>query len=266
MTRALIMAAAVAVVFVGAAQGGARAITKIEARTLPPDVVLHRVLEQFADAVIPPEPVKPVVRPKHPLTDMYYVTRPRGTYVRDLCQADQVRFDFDPVGADDKGGDTAMKVSGISVRNTFRFLAPPSAATSSQSISSAERRELKARCAKLDPETGFFDADNDEVAEEGGLLLQAILKDAATSAMPSSYDCEGYTAKECAETVRQAAPDKLILVKRCHAFTTDQRGECTEIWSQFVGLTVLSEGSGDQLKIIRVKVSEIVTTADERED
>ena len=266
MTRAVVVAAVLAAIWAGFAHAEPTSITKTEARTLPPRVVLHRVLDQFGDALVLPEPIKPVARPKHPLTDIYYVTRPRATYVRDLCQADQVRFDLDPVAADDQGADTAMKVSGVSVRNTFRFLASPSPSSRDQSMSSAERRELKKRCAQLDPETGFFDADDDEVAEEGGLLLLAILRDAAIGALPAFYDCEGYTAKECAETVRQAAIGKLMLVKRCHAFTADQRGECTEIWSQFVGLTVLSEGYGDKLKIIHVKVSEIVTTADLRED
>jgi hypothetical protein len=131
-------------------------------------------------------------------------------------------------------------------------------------MSLAERKELKERCAQLDPETGFFDADDDEVAEEGGMLLQAILRDAANGATPSSYECDGYAPRECAETVKQAALDKLMLIKRCPNYTGDER--CTQIWAQFVGLTVLLTGYGDTLKVVRAKVSEIVTTADERED
>jgi len=264
MRRAILVAVAVAVLCSGLAHAESTSITKIEARSLPPGVVLHRVLDQFADVIILPEQIKPSVRPKHPLTDMYYATRPRGTYFHDLCQADQVKFDFDPVGKADDNADAPMKVSGISVRNTFRFLAAPSGSSSTQTMSSAERKELKERCAKLDPEAGFFDADSDEVAEEGGLLLQAVLRDTANGATPPSYECDGYTPKECADIVKQAALDKLMFVKRCANYTGDER--CTEIWAQFVGLTVLSTGYGDTLKVVRVKVSEVVTTGDERED
>lgn len=264
MTKTVVVTVALAVIWSAVAHAGPTSITKIEARKLPPDAVLHRVLNQFADAIVLPEPINAAVRPKHPLTDMYYATRPRGTYFRDLCQADQVKFDLDPVGADDDTADSPMKVSGIRVRNTFHFLTSPSTSSSAQSMSRAERRELKKRCGQLDPETDFFEADSDEVAEEGGLLLQAVLRDAASGATPSSYECDGYTPKECADIVRQAALDKLMLVKRCVNYTGDER--CTEVWAQFVDLTVLSTGSGDGLKVVHVKVSEIVTTADPRED
>lgn len=268
MTRAWIVAAVVTVVgavgFGGAAQGGTLAITKMEARTLPAADVLHRVLDQFADTVVLPAPLAPAGRPKHPLTDMYYATRPRGTDVRDLCQTDRIAFDFAPVGAD-RGADTAVKVSAIRVQSRFRFLAPPSA-PSGRGMSAAEHGELTKRCAKLDPETDFFEADSAESALEGGLLLQVILKDVAGGALPASYDCGGESATVCVKNVQQAAVDALVLVRRCYAFATGQNAECLDVWSQNVGFSVLFTRSGDTLKTVRVHVGEMVTTADLRED
>ena len=256
--------ALLAVLFATSACGESPALTKIEARSLPPQTVLRRVLDQFSDIVILPAPETTSVPPKHPLTELYYATRPRGSTVPELCQADQVTFEFSPASAAEDSASAAMKVSGIEATKTFHFLAPPVA--SDVQMSPADRRALDGRCRNTDPETGFFQAEDDDLARTGILLLGQIQRDLASGTVPSSYHCETRAAEECVAIVEAATPDKVLSISSCTVFDAESAVSCTEIRASDVDLTVLSRGHDESLKPIRVKIQEMVMVADPREE
>ncbi len=249
------------------AEDGAAPITKIEARRLPPNVVKRHVLDQLFDILVLEPYPKIAERPKHELTDLSFWTRAHGAYVSGLCEADQLTVTFDPVGLEPKGADTPVKVSGISARGYYRFLTLP-VGVSGAEMSLADRKALDRRCAGLDPDQiNFFQAENDDDARDGALVLQAVLRQAATGSISTVHGCAPEdTAKACAAFVAGASLDKLKSIEWCNIPNDPVAGRCTDIWAGDVSLVVHYDGFGDKIQINRVDVGELVTIGDYRED
>ena len=258
-------AVVIAVVWATGSAGAAPPITKIEARSLPERVVIQRVLDQLSDILIPPEPWPKGHRPKRLLTDMYYSTKPHGTYVAGLCESDRVIFRFDPTGVHDEGASTPVKVSGLEVTRTFHFVAPPSVEIDSVEMSRIDSRALDRRCAELNSDEEFFMADDETLARDGVLLLRSALNQVTADSVPSSFNCEGASPRDCAQTLATLRLDELTSIRTCIG-ESDKNKLCTQIWGKEAALTVYSDNRGKNAKILRATIGELVTVSDPRED
>lgn len=256
--------AIIALAVVCSATIAAPPITKTEARSLPPDVVIKRVLEQFGDILVPPEPWPKGHKAKLPLFDLHYATRARATYLPGLCEADHLVFDFDPVKPDDLGPDTPVRVSGIAADRTFHFMVPPSVDGTRQELSWADRRALDNRCAALKSDQMFFFAADPDKARDGILLLLAAKQEAMRS--PAVFGCRDYVGWKCGDALAAFTPDNIHRIEQCEDPMPDRHAYCMAIWGLDSMMKVYSERTGDRSKILQVQFDAVVTTGDMRAD
>jgi len=244
-------------------------LTKLEARQLPPPKLARRVLDQLFEILeLPNDTANPwhnPARPKHPLSDLFYATRSHGSDIPDLCVSSLITLHFNVAGTRDVGAATPVGVSGVSAHDAYRFLAPP-ANVEVPYNSLGDRQTLDRRCGALDPlKMAFFTAHDEDDALRGAQILDAAIKAAGTGGDPALFECSW--KPKCAQTVASEDLGKLEDVELCHAGETDEAADCMSFWTEDDFLLIVHfKFDGGTYSIVHVKVDELVTIGDERED
>lgn len=199
----------------GSAQAAPSApISKLEARTLPPELVKRRVVDQIGDLLLPEPRQTPFVRPRRPLTEMELHTRPHATWIAGLCESDAVRVEFGTAGRAADPAETPMKAVGLTAQAGFRFLQRPATRPSIEDVR-AERTAADRRCAALDPDRQrFFEAQNAAVAADAAWLYLKVVEGLGQPRPPFRLECaEGW---DCAkDIVADNGLDRLSGAERC---------------------------------------------------
>jgi hypothetical protein len=244
---------------------GAAPITKIDARHLPQHVIAHRVTDQLFDMLVLPTPIKSARKPKHALTDLWYGTRPHGTYMPGLCETSWMRFTFDPVDTEDEGAETPVKVSGISAHKAYRFLSLPAAAPMPVN-SAADRKALDIRCANLRPDDEFFEAPDEDHAFDAAEIMSAIVQQSQSGDVSRIYKCIwNSTPQACAKLISALRIEKLELVEGCNTPDESIVASCQNFTVGDLRLTVYYQ-SGVNFRLDQVIAHELIIIGDERED
>jgi len=210
---------AVCVAFASAAHAAAPPISKLEARRLPPTVVVSRVAAELADRLSEPPRPKGGRPPKRPLQDLRYWTRTRAADAPGLCVADLVVFSFKPVSPGRRvDASTPTTVSGVSADGRYSFLRPP-ASPDPDEESAPERGRTERACAALDPEhtsAHFFDATSAQQAARGAWILGELHRGMGDGSFTGPIGCSGLAAGEiCRDIVGAIGFDKVSLVGDC---------------------------------------------------
>lgn len=250
----------------GVTAAPAAPLTKIEARTLPPETVKHRVVEQLDEILLPEPRHPPVGRPIYPLTDMMLRTRPHATRIAGLCESDSVLVEFGPAGQAADPADTPVKAVALQARHSFRFLAPPKSAEP-EGRRWDDRAAADRQCARLDSNAQpFIEADEAGLAAQAAWLYLQVLAAVGQERRPFAVECaEGF---DCARDLRrQAGLDSLGGAERCDGEPVKNIG----CWSLTVGGDLWFElkvyaTNGPDTTIHRVVVSEPIVVVDERVD
>jgi hypothetical protein len=242
-------------------------ITKIESRIWPPKVVTERVLDQFGDVLIPPEPwPKGSDKPKLPLSDLWYTTRSRGTYVAGLCEIDSVVFEFEPAAEPDRGADTPVKVVGIATHRSFHFLATPVLAEHPSSLEWADNQALSARCAAAPIDTNYFGARDAEMARDGVRLLLAVKNQVVNGFSQQFFECDGDVVSACRDTILTLNADNIDRIERCEDSDRNRGAFCVDIRGLDSIVRIYATGFGEYAKPFNTRISEVVTISDPRAD
>ncbi|HUO94423.1 MAG TPA: hypothetical protein VMU22_15965 [Rhizomicrobium sp.] len=248
-----------------------RPITKIESRELPPDVVTQRVLSQLANILhLEKYTADPGHRPHLPLNDLWLWTSPRATYAPELCAADQVTVYFRPV-AEISGPETKTVAEGIHAKTYYRFLHLPVLPMFS-AMGLSDVRDLRARCADVNPEKEqMLSARDEESAVEGVWLISELASELKSTPPSFTLDCHDYRDDDpqCLSDAKLMRPEEVTNIESCES--DDGRATCWEI-DQFgfhghdIGVRLYVETKNGKPNIVRVHPIEWVTTADARAD
>ncbi len=244
------------------------ALSKTEARALPPADLARRVMDQVADLLIPAPPPPPSGRkPTRPLRDLDFATAPRATYVPGVCARDEVIVTFEPVGDPARGPDTPVRASSLSAHSRYRLLEPPARET--DNFGAPPPASAQKACDRLaqDP-APFFAAPTAEVALSGAWWLTRLA--AAPNQAPIDCKPAGVQPLACADILHDLTLDDLKSVEPCF---DDHRGPAPlncwalSVWPQS-GLYVLRifTTRGAAAEISRVEMVEEVYTADAAAD
>jgi|GEM_PF-2985103 len=242
-------------------------ITKIESRRLPAAEVKRRTLEQLSRIlVLEPYPAT-TERPKLPLSDLWFWTKTRETFIPGLCAADNVTVYFRPVRLPTIGADTPTAAESIQAKTLYRFVVPPKSPV-------LESRNLpfgrdNPDCRRLDPQHAhMFNAPDEGGAVEGIWLVGEITARLQQGNADFKLSCT-FSEKqdECVRFVKQMKPEEIVDIDRCQADANENVTEhCIEASTFGQQLRVFADGYGAKEKIIRVEADELVTTADLRAD
>jgi hypothetical protein len=240
-------------------------ITKIESRRLPAAEVTRRTLDQLSHIlVLDPYPATDVP-PKLPLSELWFWTRPRETYVPGLCAIDWVTVNFRPTKPPTQGADTPTLAESIQAKTVYRFVVLPDAIQ-------MENRDWplgkdNPACAKIDPRIdSTFSAPNEADAAEGVWLLGEVERQAAKGNLSFAAKCDfprSESSDGCIKDLSELRQDDISDIDRCEPAETDESG-CLKIWmlKQSISLKIFSNRD----KIVRVSVAVTVTVADPKAD
>lgn len=237
-------------------------ITKIESRTLPPDIVTQQIFSQLAKRMrLEPYPVGGR-RPRLPLSAMHFWMVPRATNVPELCESSFVTVNFDPVELG-HGADTRASATGLEVDHVFYFLSEPASPVRG-TLDASSRLKANEACVglKLD---NFFRAPDVNAAVSGINAFQNVVREARGNA-PLSFPCKygDVPAEECQHDLAKLEFARITDVRPC----TDLDGsmECHAIWLSGAGrsITIRSHNAGGTIK--KVDIGELITVGLERWD
>ena len=254
-----------------AAQPRVRPLTKMDLYRLPEAEFQRRVLEQLTGSLYRSDNNPGLYRgvPKYPLERWISNTKPRATWSHDVCQSDQLYFQFDPIYVvDEDGGDaeTPVTISSVKAQPYFRFISEPTKPRE-RFLDEQERFELNKLCAKLDPYT-FFVADDEEVLSKGVNRYLQVMQEVRGGGLLTFPCFSDYKeAPECRKKLTEIGIFKNITnVSTCRP--VDPSYQCSLIYFDVpdhlsVGLNIHWQlaASPAKEKIIRVELNELLTHA-----
>lgn len=242
-------------------------ITKLEARRLPAQQVTRRVLDQLSDPLKLQKYPASSVQPTRPLTDLWFWTRARSTYISGLCSADEVTVYFRGKSGPAENVRSEMTAAGIQARTVYRFLAEPQSFDPSI-LDAAARWKADKACARLSPEKeGFFAAADEEMAAKGSWLIQSAMRETRGD-QPLSFECKFEDMPQgCRQSLADVKANTLWQFSSCLDEALARDEQCIEaLQRDATGLdakVIFNFGRG---KILRVDLFETVTTSDPRAD
>ena len=227
-------------------------ISKTEARALPTETLKRRVLAQVADMLVEGPRPSNGRKPRRPLDDLWFRTRPIATYIEGVCRSDTVVVEFQSDWSEGRHGDadTPVRASGLSATPTF--------------LVAAEHEKI--RCDRLDPsDPRFLSAGNAEDARDGAKLLRIIAAGAAEAKPPFSFKCGGVA--DCKAVLTSLKLTDFSSIENCASEEErDLLKSCTKFWGSDLGVTVIHRDNGDTMDVLSVSTSELITVADLRAD
>lgn len=227
-------------------------ISKTEARALPTEALKRRVLAQVADMLV--EAPRPTAnrKPRRPLNDLWFSTKPVATYVDGVCRSDTVIVEFQTGLSEGRSGDadTPVRASGLSATPNFYVAADGE----------------KVRCDRLDPsDPRFLSAADAQDARDGATLLRIVAAGAAEAKPPFSSRCGG--GGDCTAVLTSLKLADFSSIEDC---TRDEERDalksCTKFWGNDLAVTVIHRDDANSMDVLSVSTSELITVADLRAD
>jgi len=227
-------------------------ISKTEARALPTEALKRRVLAQVADLLV--EGPRPTTgrKPRRPLTDLWFSTKPVATYVDGVCRSDTVviEFESDLPRSRDGDADTPVRASGLSVTPNFYVAGDGE----------------KVRCDRLDSsDPRFLRAANPQRARDGANLLRIVATGAAEAKPPFSSRCGG--GADCTAVLTSLKLADFSDIEDCtRDEERDVQKSCTKFWGNDLAVTVIHRDDANTIEVLSVSTSELIIVADLRVD
>jgi hypothetical protein len=243
----------------------AKPITKIEARTLPPQIVTRRSIDQLAAILaLSPYPSHGV-RQRYALEDLWFWTAPRGTGIPDLCQADLVVMQFVPDHTAPVDAETPTRVHGITATPAFHFLAPPKQ-TGRDEWTPQESARTDEDCRRLDPEKiSFFHAEDPKYANSSAILLSKVLEQIISGQPRFELTCTN-SNEPCAKLLKGFDLTDLLDVRRCNRNDDVFNVTCTQFRLGDLRIDVFWPYAEPPDVISRVSVAELIVLGHTRID
>jgi hypothetical protein len=253
-------AAMLACLAIGACAGmsrqTAKPITKIEARSLPSDILVRRTLDQLADILSTTVSDSEGVRPRNVLTFLWLNAIPRATDVPGLCQHDALIVDFGHAAKYAVDSDTPVRAVGLSASSYFLVLDPSQ--IGSWEATKAEQTELSnERCAELSTEDPrFFEAKSARDARDAFFVLMRATSELKSGTHDFKIDC-GDKTQDCVDLLKKFRVEDVSSVSSCTQI--GDPGQCWSIQSGFYrSVEIATEYAGGQNRIASVKTKERV--------
>jgi len=244
-------------------------ITKIESRKLPAAEVKRRTLEQLSRILVLEQQAVTKERPKLPLSDLWFWTKPRETSTPGLCAADSVIVNFRPTRSPTIGPDTPTAAESIEASAHYRFVVLPQSTTSVSRVWPLGPDNPD--CLKINPARAhMFNAANEQDAVEGIWLAGEIGRQAQSGRMDFDVSCsdEKLKREECTGLIEKLGQDNISSIDRCEA--EPGLTHCLAVYastpSAELEVHLLLAGYGTEEKIKRVVVDQLVVVAEERAD
>jgi hypothetical protein len=236
-------------------------ITKTQVRSLPADETKRRVLAQLSDLLVMDAPAANSTghKPKHPLDDLWFYTRPHGTATRGVCVSSIVTVRFRAVDDGPRDADTPVRPSDIEVSAQYHLLRHVEPKDLDELDSDGQLRADR-QCAALDPRTmSTITARDEETLVTGLWLLRQAKAAIGTPKMPAMA-CEGY--KQSCETVLAAIdPARVSSVSTCPEAPRNNR--CYEVEADDTAAEIHVDADDH---ITSINLGQEIIIADLRED
>jgi hypothetical protein len=213
-------------------------LSKTEARQLPSRAVIKRATDQLSDVLVEGPRARPRNPPVMPLSDLGFWTRVRALSTPGLCAADQVTFAFEPTTLDTKGASTPARVSGVTARTHYRFLAPPRSADP-EPLTAAQRLTAQDACGRLHPEVtyDFFVAPSEIDATRGAWMLSKLIASARDGTLSAPISCNPSgpdKGVDCRKLIARMSPEMLTSVEDCGPdnAAASNGNTCLSLWTR----------------------------------
>lgn len=257
------------------AEARSRAITKVEARQLTPRSTARRVVAQIGDILV--ETPRPTTRkaPTRPLSNLWFWTRVRPSYYRDICAADLVRVHFSPARRTDEGAETPVLADGLNAKTLYYFARLPA---SDEPEPQDDPNGDPAGCRKLSAEgQRFIDAPDEEQATKAMWRLGQVLKSQGSADHDFTLECHGNNfTKFCEMPFRRISLERVDSIGSCRSTLASPGSACWElevgdvqviIEGDYASKMTVSAQDGSAVvtppRIVKVTVSELIVIADE---
>jgi hypothetical protein len=250
--------------------GERAAISKLEARSLPPEAVTKDVLDQLSRILHLQSYPSDGPPPKLPLSDLWFRTTPYATELPGLCAYQQITVDFRPTEPGIFDAKTKTVPYRVEEKTLYRFVGESSPAPS-DGLQLNDILKANGRCAKLDPEKDFLlNAADEEIALEAIQIVDEISERVSRKPVSFELDCSEYSGP-CERDIAKASSSKIEYVEKCDSTKfKDGSARCWDIYFQTDGLDlelkVYAETQATGWKLFRIVPHMLVTTADERAD
>lgn len=197
-----------------AQEGTGRVITKSEIRVADPRRTHGRLRDVIWD-MFERENMQSATPPRHPLTDIWLRTRPRGTEVPGLCRYDSVQVEVAPTTRRTRGPDTPVRAVGLTVEAYYHFEAAPTQLF--RATADYQRSALDGDCRAIDTRSGhFFRAPDSEVANDGYVafvaLQNALRQDPS---LPLECDLHRSDSQSCRDLILSFDASGIEEIERC---------------------------------------------------
>jgi len=245
-----------------ALSGAARAaapITKAEIRAASETEAKRRVMAQISDLLIPYGiKGRKGHRPKHPLADLWFYTRPHGTATRGVCVSDTVIVRFRAVAEGPRDADTPVAASDIESSVRYILLSPVQPKDMDK-LDADDQVRADQDCASIHvPDTNMVQAPDEETAVTALWLLRRA-RSAAEKHQDLALNCDGFN-QSCDAVLTGLDPAKVDSIQACPAA---RNSRCYTIESNDISMEV--RGDADD-RITSVKLEQEIIFAHYRED
>jgi hypothetical protein len=239
-------------------------ITKIEARTLPPEVVTERVLHQLFNVFALEPYVGPAGRrPTTPLTDLRFQTRPFSTYQLGLCQRDIVQVYFHRAGPDSLGAHTPVRATRLEVSHEFHVLTLRPDRDLEEAFDDSAHALQQETCEALNPEQTHFFAAYGVDAINGARIFDAIVTQAARDVVPFELTCDD-PRTPCRILLNNARNLPFVQVAQCEPPSSNTFCYNFNVSWQYEVTAIVPRTSPEVIE--RLKVDAMIVIADSRID
>jgi len=238
------------------------AITKTQSRELPARVVTDVVMDQLADILIFDQPRSSLQRPPtRPLEEAWFFTTPRPAAYPGLCTTELLIVHFEPLNNEDRGPETPVRARSIEAAHLYQFIDDPQ-----ENGAHTDPAIADPRCARLDPRSlDFFEADEEQTAQNAGVLLALALEQVAHGELLDKIECN--RRSDCVANLRETSLNEVRLVSRC---SQPEQGYCYRYnadHSVDIEARQTSRGGGPlRWEITRISVNDLIVMYHPRPD
>jgi hypothetical protein len=197
-----------------AAAAPAPTITKSQIRSDPKGETDRR-LKDVVWSLFEKQDLRGKKAPTQRLSSLFLRTKIQATHVPALYRYDNVRIEFEPVNAGEKGPDAPTRPVGLTSTSYFAFLSAPPA---DYDEARRDRAEPEGRCSRLPKDQRFFTARDEREAAEGYRAWIALRESIrAGRKFPLECDLMPVESRPCEAIIAAYAPDQLSEVETCEA-------------------------------------------------
>jgi len=234
-------------------------ISKTEIRAASGAEAKRLAMAQISDLLIPyGTQGRKGYRPKHPLGDLWFYTRPHGTATRGVCVSNIVIVRFRAVAEGPRNADTPVAASDIESSIRYKLLVPVQPKDMDQLDADDQVRADRACAAIHVPDTDMIQAPDEETAITALWQLR-MARSAVEKHQDLSLNCDGFK-QSCDTVLTGLNPAKVDSIQACPAA---QNARCYTIEADDVSIEIRSDSDD---RITSVKLEQQIIFADYRGD